>query len=180
MGGSAGEGGLAGWRCDRLELRGLASRLYKPALAGQQARRGSGLALEEDRMQATRVAVDTFDHFAYPVEALVEAERFYTEVLEMPIFERRGLRVADVIRGTLPRTFMDVAGHRIGLFLGREELPPAAGLDGCPNVGLEITAAGLRRVAARLPGAGVPFRGPAPRAGVGPEAASVRLQDPWG
>ena len=131
-------------------------------------------------MQATRIAVDTFDHFAYPVDALVEAERFYTEVLEMPIYERRGLRVTDVIRGTLPRTFMDVAGHRIGLFLGREVLPAAADLDGCPNVGLEITAAGLARVAGRLSREGVPFQPPAMRAGVGPGAVSLRLQDPWG
>jgi catechol 2,3-dioxygenase-like lactoylglutathione lyase family enzyme len=114
------------------------------------------------------------------VDALVDAERFYTEVLEMPIHERRGLRVADVIRGTLPRTFMDVDGHRIGLFLGREPLPPAAGLDGCPSVGLEVTAAALRRIAARLPGEGVPFAPPAPRAGVGPAAVALRLQDPCG
>jgi catechol 2,3-dioxygenase-like lactoylglutathione lyase family enzyme len=131
-------------------------------------------------MQATRVAVDTFDHFAYPVEALVDAERFYTEVLEMPIFERRGLRVADVIRGTLPRTFLDVAGHRIGLFLGREVLPPANGLFGCPSVGIEITAPALQRIAGRMSAEGVPFAGPAPRVGPGPQAVALRLQDPWG
>src|SRR5690349_299719 len=134
--------------------------LYKPALGGARTNQARTLVRREGSMQATRVAVQTFDHFAYPVDALVDAERFYTEVLEMPIHERRGLRVADVIRGTLPRTFMDVAGHRIGLFLGREALPPAAGLHGCPSVGLEITGAGLRRVAARLPAVGVPFATP--------------------
>jgi catechol 2,3-dioxygenase-like lactoylglutathione lyase family enzyme len=47
-----------------------------------------------------------FDHFAYPVDDLVKAEDFYTGVLEVPIYERRGLRVIDVRAGTLPRTFL--------------------------------------------------------------------------
>src|SRR3712207_6905334 len=68
----------------------------------------------------------------------------------------RDIGVTGVQTCALP-IFMDVAGHRIGLFLGREVLPPAAGLDGCPNMGLEITRAGLRRVAARLADEGVPL-----------------------
>ena len=64
-----------------------------------------------------------FDHFAYPVDDLVKAEDFYTGVLEIPIYERRGLRVRDVQAGTLPRTFLNVAGSRVGIFLGRESLP---------------------------------------------------------
>jgi len=59
-----------------------------------------------------------FDHFAYPVDDLVKAEDFYTGVLEIPIYERRGLRVRDVQAGTLPRTFLNVAGSRVGIFLG--------------------------------------------------------------
>ena len=55
-----------------------------------------------------------FDHFAYPVDDLVKAEDFYTGVLEVPIYERPGLRVIDVRAGTLPRTFLNVAGNRVG------------------------------------------------------------------
>ena len=77
-----------------------------------------------------------FDHFAYPVDDLVRAEDFYTGVLEIPIYERRGLRVRDVQAGTLPRTFLNVAGSRVGIFLGRESLPEYEQRHGCPLVGL--------------------------------------------
>lgn len=122
-----------------------------------------------------------FDHFAYPIEDLVRAEDFYTNVLEIPIFERRGLRVVDVQAGTLPRTFLDIAGHRVGIFLGREPLPEEPELHGCPRVGLEVTADGLKRIAGRLKDqAGINFEGPRPRTGLGPKAASILLQDPFG
>ena len=45
-----------------------------------------------------------FDHFAYPVDDLVKAEDFYTRVLEIPFYERRGLHVRDVQAGTLGAT----------------------------------------------------------------------------
>ena len=91
-----------------------------------------------------------FDHFAYPVDDLVKAEDFYTGVLEIPIYERRGLRVRDVQAGTLPRTFLNVAGSRVGIFLGRESLPEYEQRHGCPLVGLEITGDGMTRVVRRL------------------------------
>jgi catechol 2,3-dioxygenase-like lactoylglutathione lyase family enzyme len=86
-----------------------------------------------------------FDHFAYPVDDLVKAEDFYTGVLEVPIYERRGLRVIDVRAGTLPRTFLNVAGSRVGIFLGREPLPEDKELHGAPVVGIEVTAEGFAR-----------------------------------
>src|SRR5258708_40301068 len=91
-----------------------------------------------------------FDHFAYPVDDLVRAEDFYTRVLEIPIYERRGLRVRDVQAGTLPRTFLNVAGRRVGIFLGRESLPEHEQSHRCPLVGLEITAEGRKRIGRRV------------------------------
>lgn len=122
-----------------------------------------------------------FDHFAYPIEDLVRAEEFYTNVLGIPIYERRGLRVVDVQAGTLPRTFLNVAGHRVGLFLGRETLPKDTELRGCPVVGLEVTPEGFTQIADRLKDRpSVQFEGPCLREGLGPKAVSLLVQDPWG
>ncbi len=122
-----------------------------------------------------------FDHFAYPVDDLVRAEEFYTGVLGIPIYERRGLRVVDVIAGTLPRTFLNVAGHRVGIFLGRERLPQDSDLHGSPVVGLEVTSDGLARIVRRLEDQrSMAFEGPRFRKGLGPKARSLLLQDPWG
>src|SRR5260370_38577497 len=90
-----------------------------------------------------------FDHFAYPVDDLVRAEDFYTRVLEIPIYERRGLRVRDVQAGTLPRTFLNVAGRRVGIFFGRESFAEHEQRPGLPLVGLEITADGMMRTVGR-------------------------------
>jgi catechol 2,3-dioxygenase-like lactoylglutathione lyase family enzyme len=122
-----------------------------------------------------------FDHFAYPVDDLVKAEDFYTRVLEIPIYERRGLRVRDVQAGTLPRTFLNVAGSRVGIFLGRESLPEHEQRHGRPLVGLEITADGMTRVVHRLQEANYPtYDEPRPRVGLGPKNISLTLQDPFG
>lgn len=121
------------------------------------------------------------DHFAYPVDDLVKAEEFYTGVLGIPIYERRGLRVFDVKAGTLPRTFLNVAGSRMGLFLGREPLPEDKQLFGAPVVGLEVTPEGLAGVLNRLeqmPGA--KYDGRKLRARAGSKVASVLVQDPFG
>jgi len=122
-----------------------------------------------------------FDHFAYPVDDLVKAENFYTGVLEVPIYERRGLRVIDVRAGTLPRTFLNVAGSRVGLFLGREPLPEDNELHGAPVVGIEVTADGFARITRRLEEKqSVPFNGPRLRERLGPSVKSILLQDPFG
>jgi catechol-2,3-dioxygenase len=122
-----------------------------------------------------------FDHFAYPVDDLVKAEDFYTKVLEVPIFERRGLRVIDVRAGTLPRTFLNVASSRVGIFLGREPLPEDKELNGAPVVGIEITVDGFARISRRLEEKqSVPFNGPRIRERLGPKAKSILLQDPFG
>lgn len=121
------------------------------------------------------------DHFAYPVDDLVKAEDFYTGVLGMPIYERRGLRVFDVKAGTLPRTFLNVAGSRMGLFLGRESLPEDKELNGAPGVGIEVTPDRLMAVLQRLeqlPGA--KYDGRKSRARAGSKVTSVILQDPFG
>lgn len=122
-----------------------------------------------------------FDHFAYPVDDLVKAEDFYTGLLEVPIFERRGLRVIDVRAGTLPRTFLNVAGSRVGIFLGRETLPEDQELHGAPVVGIEISREGFARVARRLEERkDIGFDGPRRRERLGPKAQSLLLQDPFG
>ncbi len=110
-----------------------------------------------------------FDHFAYPVDDLVKAEDFYTGVLEVPIYERRGLRVIDVRAGTLPRTFLNVAGSRVGIFLGRESLPEDKELHGAPVVGIEVTSDGFKRIHRRLEEKQtVKFDGPRLRETTGP------------
>ena len=122
-----------------------------------------------------------FDHFAYPVDDLVKAEDFYTRVLEIPIYERRGLRVRDVQAGTLPRTFLNVAGSRVGIFLGREPLPEHGQRHGCPVVGLEITADAMTRIVRRLVQLNyLSYDEPRPRVGVGPKTISLSIQDPFG
>lgn len=122
-----------------------------------------------------------FDHFAYPVDDLVKAEDFYTGILEVPIFERRGLRVIDVRAGTLPRTFLNVAGSRVGIFLGREPLPEDKELHGAPLVGIEVTSDGFKRIHQRLEEKqSVKFDGPKLRERLGPKAKSILLQDPFG
>jgi catechol 2,3-dioxygenase-like lactoylglutathione lyase family enzyme len=122
-----------------------------------------------------------FDHFAYPVDDLVKAEDFYTGVLEIPIYERRGLRVRDVQAGTLPRTFLNVAGSRVGIFLGRESLPEYEQRRGCPLVGLEITGDGMTRVVRRLEETHYKnYDEPRPRHGLGPDTISLLIQDPFG
>ena len=72
-----------------------------------------------------------------PSTILSKLKTFTRAVLEIPIYERRGLRVRDVQAGTLPRTFLNVAGSRVGIFLGRESLPEHEQRHGCPLVGLE-------------------------------------------
>ena len=122
-----------------------------------------------------------FDHFAYPVDDLVKAEDFYTGVLEIPIYERRGLGVRDVQAGTLPRTFLNVAGSRVGIFLGRESLPEHEQRHGCPLVGLEITGDGMTRVVRRLEETHYKnYDEPRPRHGLGPDTISLLIQDPFG
>src|SRR5438132_1410944 len=122
-----------------------------------------------------------FDHFAYPVDDLVKAEDFYTRVLEIPIYERRGLRVRDVQAGTLPRTFLNVAGSRVGIFLGREPLPEHGHRHGCPSVGIEITADGMTRIVSRLEESNYKnFEEPRQRRGLGPKMISLNIQDPFG
>src|SRR5258706_14769438 len=122
-----------------------------------------------------------FDHFAYPVDDLVKAEDFYTKILEVPIFERRGLRVIDVRAGTLPRTFLNVAGSRVGIFLGREPLPEDKELNGAPVVGIEVTADGFARISRRLEEKqSVPFNGPRVRERLGRNAKSILLHNPFG
>jgi catechol 2,3-dioxygenase-like lactoylglutathione lyase family enzyme len=122
-----------------------------------------------------------FDHFAYPVDDLVKAEDFYTGTLEIPIYERRGLRVIDVRAGTLPRTFLNVAGSRVGIFLGREPLPEDRELHGAPLVGIEVTVDGFARIARKLEETkSVAFDGPSLRERLGPNGRSILLQDPFG
>ena len=122
-----------------------------------------------------------FDHFAYPVDDLVKAEDCYTNVLEVPIHERRGLRVIDVRAGTLPRTFLNVAGSRVGLFLGREPLPADRDLHGTPVVGMEVSSDGFKRIQQRLQEKRmVQFDGPQSRERLGAKTKSILLQDPFG
>ena len=102
------------------------------------SREGSCLAIQ---------ASIRFDHFAHPIDDLVKAEDFYTGVLKVPIYERRGLRVDDVCAGTSPRTFLNIARSRVGLFLGRVPLPEDRKLRWALVVSIKTTAHGFARIA---------------------------------
>src|SRR5258706_9384272 len=122
-----------------------------------------------------------FDHFAYPVDDLVKAEDFYTKILEVPIFERRGLRVMDARAALWPRSFLNVAGGGVVFFLGREPVREDKELRGAPVVGIEVPADGFARIMRRLEEKlSVPFDGPRVRERLGPNAKSILLQDPFG
>jgi catechol 2,3-dioxygenase-like lactoylglutathione lyase family enzyme len=102
-------------------------------------------------------------------------------VLEVPIYERRGLSVIDVSAATFPLTFLNVAGSRVGIFLGRESLPEDKKLHGAPVVGIEVTSDGFNRIHRRLgEKQSVKFDGPRLRERLGPKAQSILLQDPFG
>ena len=96
------------------------------------------------------VLVDHFDHFVVPVDDVVVAEAFYTDVLGARVAVRKdglphrsGLSLREWRGGFRPHTFFRAAGKRIGVYLQREERPKPAGVVGSPTYSFVTTDAGL-------------------------------------
>lgn len=130
--------------------------------------------------------VDHFDHFVVPVDDVLAAETFYTEVLGAQIAVRAngvqmrvGLNLKEFLGGMRPHTFFKLAGKRIGVYLQCEERPKADSVYGGPTYSFETTAAGLERVAAELAKRGIPCEGPADDDGR-PATRSLFFNDPAG
>jgi catechol 2,3-dioxygenase-like lactoylglutathione lyase family enzyme len=62
--------------------------------------------------------VQGFDHFVVPVNDIVVAEDFYSQVFGGKVVKRHGLTVRS--RSLGPHTFITVAGKRIGVYLQKE------------------------------------------------------------
>ena len=104
--------------------------------------------------------VEAFDHFVVPVDDLVAAERFYTQVFGGEIVGRNGLSVRQRSRGAVPHTFIRIAGKRIGVYLQGEERPKPANLRGAPTYSFETTEGGLGETVAALRAWGAEYEGP--------------------
>jgi catechol 2,3-dioxygenase-like lactoylglutathione lyase family enzyme len=130
--------------------------------------------------------IQHFDHFVVPVDDVVAAEAFYTEVLGASIATfadgtpmRRGLAVQHFQAGIRPHTFFSLAGKRIGVYLQCEPRPQPASVHGGPTYSFETTAAGLAELAALLVARGIAIEGPLDDDGR-PAARSVFFNDPAG
>lgn len=130
--------------------------------------------------------IDHFDHFVVPVDDLLAAESFYTEVLGGRIAVtsggvpmRMGLSLREFVAGSRPHTFFVIGGKRIGAYLQCEERPPAVGVHGSPTYSFETTAPGLDRLAGALAERRIPHEGPLDDDGV-PAARALYFNDPAG
>lgn len=103
---------------------------------------------------------ELLDHFVVPVDDLVAAEEFYSEVFGGRIVRRNGLNVRHRRRGAVPHTFIKIGGKRIGVYLQSEERSQADGSRGLPTYSFTTTKRGLGEIAEDLGGRGWRFEGP--------------------
>ena len=87
--------------------------------------------------------VQGFDHFVVPVNDIVVAEDFYSQVFGGKVVKRHGLTVRS--RSLGPHTFITVAGKRIGVYLQKEERGTPITPQGTPTYSFTTTAQGLQR-----------------------------------
>jgi catechol 2,3-dioxygenase-like lactoylglutathione lyase family enzyme len=130
--------------------------------------------------------VEHFDHFVVPVDDILAAEDFYTNVLGAQIAKGRngrpmryGLNVHHFVHGLRPHTFFIAAGKRIGVYLQTSQRPQTSGLRCAPTYSFETDESGLAVFSRRLAEHGVPFEGP--DGGVeGRWKSSIFFSDPAG
>lgn len=96
--------------------------------------------------------ISHFDHFVVPVDNLVAAEDFYTDVFGAVVDrgadglpKRMGLTMAQRNYGMVPHTFLVIADKRIGIYLQSEGRPKPEGVHGAPNYSFATTTEGLQR-----------------------------------
>ena len=88
--------------------------------------------------------VQGFDHFVVPVNDIVVAEDFYSQVFGGKVGKRVGLNVRSQSLG--PHTFITIAGKRIGVYLQKEERGTPITPQGTPTYSFTTTTQGLRDV----------------------------------
>lgn len=130
--------------------------------------------------------IDHFDHFVVPVDDLLAAESFYTDVLGGTVAinghggpMRLGLNTRAFMAGSRPHTFFVIAGKRIGAYLQCDERPKTKQVHGGPTYSFETTSPGLDRLAAALKAGNYDYEGPVDDDGV-PAACSLFFNDPAG
>ncbi len=129
--------------------------------------------------------IEHFDHFVVPVDDIVKAEAFYTDILGARIAlnargpMRYGLNVHQAMHGLRPHTFFVAAGKRIGVYLQTEHRPTRVARRGAPTYSFETTPDGLAGLVARLRQAALPFEGPMEDLSHGARS-SVFFSDPTG
>jgi len=123
--------------------------------------------------------VQALDHFVVPVNDLVAAEEFYEEVFGGLVAKRNGLNVRQRIHGSVPHTFITIAGKRIGVYLQDDERPKPKTVRGTPTYSFTTTRKGLEEVAGALERWKVPVEGPVANAHAF-AAESICFCDPAG
>jgi len=104
--------------------------------------------------------VQALDHFVVPVDDIVAAEAFYQEVFGGLVAKRNGLNVRQRVHGSVPHTFITIAGKRIGVYLQDDERPMPTSARGTPTYSFTTSRVGLEEVAAELERWKMPFEGP--------------------
>jgi catechol 2,3-dioxygenase-like lactoylglutathione lyase family enzyme len=104
--------------------------------------------------------VQGFDHFVVPVNDLVAAEEFYEQVLGGTVVKRNGLNVRQRKHGSIPHTFIKLAGKRIGVYLQDDERQPPKGARGTPTYSFTTTRHGLAEVKGALEAWKISCEGP--------------------
>jgi catechol 2,3-dioxygenase-like lactoylglutathione lyase family enzyme len=90
--------------------------------------------------------VQGFDHFVVPVNDLVAAEEFYEQVFGGTVVKRNGLNVRQRKHGSIPHTFITIAGKRIGVYLQDDERQPPKSVRGTPTYSFTTTRQGMAEV----------------------------------
>jgi len=104
------------------------------------------------------VLVQGFDHFVLPVNDIVVAEDFYSQVFGGKVVKRVGLNVRSQSLG--PHTFISIAGKRLGVYLQKEERGVPITLQGTPTYSFTTTAQGVQDVIRALEECKIKFAGP--------------------
>jgi catechol 2,3-dioxygenase-like lactoylglutathione lyase family enzyme len=108
--------------------------------------------------EAFMLLVQALDHFVVPVNDIVAAEDFYTQVFGGRIVKRNGLNVRSQSLG--PHTFIEVANKRIGVYLQKEERGQVSTARGTPTYSFTTSREGLSEVIRALESWKIKFDGP--------------------
>jgi catechol 2,3-dioxygenase-like lactoylglutathione lyase family enzyme len=102
--------------------------------------------------------VQAFDHFVVPVNDIVEAEDFYSQVFGGRVVKRNGLNVRSQSLG--PHTFLQIANKRIGVYLQKQERGQVPTPRGTPTYSFTTTGEGLIEVIQALKSWKIKYQGP--------------------